>query len=324
MHQTTPFVVNTLEDVVIVMFQEPDNPPPPGFLNKLIHYLVVHAQPTPSLAHAELLLPTAALAPGGGRSPHYATYIGESAGWQSTGTFYSTRMSKFRAVPFIQPNVARATERACNQCTEAPYSIMRYLISGPLWFMARFCAETPHSPAHCGILVARILKMQTVGGACTALPSHPSVYGPSKLYRTLRSWMERTDVVQGSVDSDMASRVLHTIWTESDEAVARLTSDECAEALKVLIVATFVARGERRKAEIDLASALIRITYTRANAHKWSDGMVASTTVTSAVPVSTYDTAVSVGMEAILVDGASDTSVEDPVTDAQQRALLRH
>ena len=269
-HQSVPYSrsvrqIQSLDDLVVIMFQDPDKTPPKGWLNYIIHYAVLYAQPSPPFCHVELFHPSVLASIDGTRSPHFATYIGERAAWWMPDGFYKNHMGIFRAVPFVATGIGPASERVCQHCVGTPYSISRYLTRGPLRFLARLLPEKLRSPAHCGILTSRIIKAAGGADGNAAFPDTPSTYSPSRLY------LDATDFAQsrgigsgGNFDQECANHAITTLQSGTDIQVAELTPKESEMAIRGMAAAIYTAPPHaKRDAEVDLASALIRLSYVR-------------------------------------------------------------
>lgn len=229
-------------DVAIVLFEEPPSVPPSSVLNRIIHEAVVHLGGQPPMAHVELLLPSRIMASGAdAKSPYFATYIGEHAGWQSAeDAFYLSKLDTLRAVPFALQGGCQAVERVCERCrlpTPARYGLALYpLALRPFQWMSACVADLPNSRAHCAALTARIL--QKAGGVegMQALGRHPVTYSPSSLYTALttayqrKPWAYETDARVIA----RASETAEVLMRGSDASIGHLSNDECSQALKWL------------------------------------------------------------------------------------------
>lgn len=256
--------INSLDDMLVIIFQEPAKTPPAGWLNYIIHYAVLYGQPSPPFAHVELFHPSVLTSSDCTRSPHFATYIGERAGWWVPDGFYKNHMGAFRAVPFVAPDIGPASERVCQRCIGTPYSLARYLASGPLKCFARFLKDNLRSPAHCGILTARILKVVCGHDGSVPLPNLASTYSPSSLYLDATDYAYRDGIGTGKgFDCECAALAVVVLRSGTDLQVAELTVVDCEMAIRALATATYTNTRDKRAAEVDLASALIRISYVR-------------------------------------------------------------
>ena len=260
--------VDTLDDIVFFMFQDPDDKPPPGFLNKLIHYAVLYGQPSPAMAHVELYVPSVFVGAHGYRTPHFATYIGEHADWWKPDGFYRSHIGKFRAVPFVSKGIGRSCARVCQHCINTPYSISRYLTSGPFSIFAKFLSEKLRSPAHCGVLVTRIIKAATCRDANSIFPEQPSTYSPSRVYLDATDFVHSRGIGLGKdFDQDIAVAAIRVLRNGSDAEVLGMDTKSIALAIRGMAAAVYTTpHAHKQQAESDLAAALIRLSYTRHDA----------------------------------------------------------
>ena len=276
--------INSLDDLVILMFLEPDEKPPTGLFSKLIHYAVLYAQPHPAMAHVELYVPSEVVGLGGYRPPHFATYNseGEVAGWRNAGDgYYRDNIGKFRAVPFVSTGIGRACLRACNSCCGAPYSLSRYLTTVPIFrAFARLFGESPKSPAHCAVLTTRVIKMAAPSDANSIFPGRPSTYGPSRTYLAAQDFVQRRGVCVGnSFDNHVALDAIKILGGGTDAEVLRLDTASVDMAIRGMAAAVYTApHTNTRQAQSDLAAALIRLSYTRHDAAVSSDVVTDSET----------------------------------------------
>lgn len=251
---------DSLDHLLVIMFQEPEIAPPNGFLHKIIHYLL-YTQPSPVFAHVELLFPQSLVTKHGMRSPHFATYIGESARWWDADGFYKEKIGKFRAVPLLSHGIAVRAERIAQQSIGTSYSLLRYLFSGPLRWFARLVSDEIQSPAHCGILTARIIQQASTG----ILTRVPTSYSPSHLYLACESFVEST-VLQSNdhlYDADIKDAI-RTLVSGTDTEIELLTSADIELAIMAMATAVHESSHEtKREAELDFASALLRISCLR-------------------------------------------------------------
>ena len=187
---------------------------------RLIDWLIRVAQPKPTLAHVELVAidehdpvvvpPTerpsdhaATARTTRVHTSHFATYLGESAGWQESGPYYvDAAQFSWRALPIHEGLGLQARVRSeCQQEQGAPYSLTRYLLA---WRPVRDLLhlfgrgrrdprrDTRGAPGHCANVTARVLQRACV--RADLLPRHSTAYGPSTLYRSLARHLLRTSI----------------------------------------------------------------------------------------------------------------------------------
>lgn len=206
--------------VVYVMFLEPSPPEKNGpLIDRLISYAVRYLQPSPAMAHVEVVVPCA---PDCGAAVNFATYIYGMSDWRSNAEanrayYIGQNANCWRALPLRGEHAADRVRAACGECRKAEYSLLRY-VSAASWCrgLARFMPDRPKSNAHCATLVARVLRMAKVGSI-----AHPSSwYGPASLFaelsatladsrvapRHLPAAVERdVSVLLGGTDSDVGN-----------------------------------------------------------------------------------------------------------------------
>jgi hypothetical protein len=180
-------------------------------LDRLVDFAVRHLQPSPAMAHVELIVPKARIRPGSTarRTGHFATYIGDSAGWKNEGSYYTNNVGLWHAIPIFDEGLADSLISMCDECVGAPYDVfVRYLASGPFPFIAKLLSENPQSPAHCGIISARALRMSSERIAKHALWRQSSRYCPSRLYIDSTSWLQfdGSDYSQSEIDAVIGVR----------------------------------------------------------------------------------------------------------------------
>jgi hypothetical protein len=174
-------------DVAYALFLEPTADPDPRWstLECAIDKAVRFFQPTPALAHVELLIPP--IPSDEGLRTNFSTYIGRQSAWQTDkmdgyNYYLVENASRWRAVPIFQANAGAMIRNEADMELGVPYSLARYLSAVPpgRW-LSGFVADKRRSPAHCATLTARVLKNSQV-----YKPVHASAwYGPSTLYREL-------------------------------------------------------------------------------------------------------------------------------------------
>ena len=249
-------------------------------LQRVLDYLVRHLQPSPSMTHIELFVPSETH----GGDVHFATYMGTgsdekpyTAGWGSAFSdgspdFYNDNREHWRAVPVVGIDTS-ALRKEANAHVGTPYGLwwdtVPYLYAfsvPPLRALTYWLSDKPKAPAHCATLVARILKRASTS---PVLPlENPSAwYGPSTLFLELSR-----DGLMGSYDTsemhslvhtdDASALAVNTIIHESDEAVARMSEIDVKLAILTLTERVIVARGKgeatERLHQKNLAKALLR------------------------------------------------------------------
>lgn len=175
--------LETLDDVVFALFLECRHGPIPGAstAENALASLIRAMQPSPSLAHVELLLVD------GKEDAHFATYLGRTAGFGASfganqADFYMNQNAGlWRAVPIRAKHAAAKLRAELGWHVDTPYSLARYACSvPPLRAIAGVLSDVVGAPAHCAALTARILKRAL---AVDSPLTHSSPwYGPSTLY----------------------------------------------------------------------------------------------------------------------------------------------
>lgn len=190
-------------------------------LASIANWLSKTFQPEPRMLHCELLLfPTV------GGAFHHATYIGQAASWQAPDREYYGRGWRALVVPTKTPEDVDAIAEACKECNKAPYSFWRYLLSTRIGgLFASLFYDTPKSPAHCGGLVARVLKMSMPGVLSRVAPR----YSPSLLYTDLCG-ATKTPLANAPAVHECADSI-NTLLRGSDESVRSLSHSERMRAL---------------------------------------------------------------------------------------------
>lgn len=144
-----------------------------NMLNAAARYL----QPHPGVLHTELLFISKH-----GKCHHFATYIGDEANWQVSSTeYYQSQL--WHAIPIAFGADVQILIQECQKCLNAPYSIMKYFVSTPLLgWVSHLISDHHKSSAHCGGLVARIIK--NANSDMMSLPAPR--YSPSDVYNTAK------------------------------------------------------------------------------------------------------------------------------------------
>ena len=242
-----------MSDVCYVMFLEPggkSNDPLDCALTSLIEV----ASPSPVMLHCELLLPP--IPASEGNRTQFATYIGETAQWQSdrrSGKNYylNTHGGSWRAVPvFVDSSLVRQ-EAASEVGTD--YSLVRYITSTRLGrLVSGLLPSGRRAPAHCATLTARVLQNSGV-----RLSHNCNYYSPSTLYAELAAraaHAPRPMAVPAAAEVDSLVRSPETSISGMGDGIAA----KAVHALTVRAVgAGHDATGEQI-AQKQLASGLLR------------------------------------------------------------------
>ena len=234
-------------------------------INKAVRYF----QPSPALAHCELLLPPVPAEEG--LRTQFATYFGRQSAWQTDkidgyNYYLVENAGRWRAVPIFQANAGAMLRNEADMELGVHYSLARYLSAVPpgRW-LANFVADKRRSPAHCATLTARVLRNSSV-----YTPIHTSAwYGPSTLYHELSnvatwkaermgaaSWegmpLTTATHVESLLRGVMAPDTVHSVGeTGCLEAVRALTMRAC----NALVQSDDVSQ---RLTQQQLATALLR------------------------------------------------------------------
>ena len=184
-------------------------------------------QPTPALAHVELLVPP--IPSDEGLRTNFATYIGRKSAWQTDkmdgfNYYLVENASRWRAVPIFQVNAGTMIREEADNELGVDYSLARYLSAVPpgRW-LSGLVADRRRSPAHCATLTARVLKNSGV-----YKPAHNSAYyGPSTLYHEL---------------SHVATSKAHNMGAEGWEGMPLDTAQHVESLLRGVMTADTVNR----------------------------------------------------------------------------------
>lgn len=264
-------------DVVYAMFLEPGvgDSAQWSTLECVIDKAVRTFQPSPALAHCELLLPPAPVEEG--LRTQFATYLGRSSGWQTDRAdgynYYLLQNSgRWRAVPVFQLNASDKLRRECDMEIGVGYSLARYFSAVPpgRW-VANWMPDQRRSPAHCATLTARVLR-----NAQIYAPKHTSAwYGPSTLYQELThqaAWQgERMGAGQwAGMPAHTAEHTEQLLRGVMDAATVQSVGDaRCTDAVHALTMRACNAllRSDavaQRTTQVQLATALLRWVLLRA------------------------------------------------------------
>ena len=262
-------------DVVYVLFLEPREGGEPTSLSVfewLTDAAIKRFSPKPTMSHCELALPPIPDSAGG--CVHFATYVGQHAGWQNVSSkdegieFYLVRNgSRWRALPVFGPDAVNAVRSACEANVDAPYSLAQYPTS--TWLMrgmAWMWGDQPKQSGHCATITARVLKAAGVGGL-----THPSAwYSPGSLYHALHAGVgEPLEASERagwrSVTPEACAEAINTLLLKrmSYNTVRALGDAACIDAIRTLTLQVCAASeqhdaAESCRAQRRLAKALLR------------------------------------------------------------------
>lgn len=264
-------------DVVYALFLEPREVADPRWskLEAAIDAAVRVFQPSPALAHVEILVPP--IPTHEALRTSFATYLGRTAAWQtdlqdSISFYLHENGGRWRAVPIIAHGAASRVRAEADCEVGVAYSLARYLTSmPPLRALARFVPNKRRSPAHCATLTARVLSNAFRGS--DAAPLHPAAYyGPSTLHSELaataawRAPLPRSGAEMPAATAQAIDSLLRGVMSE--ETVQGLGDVQCRDAVSALTQRFLEAAGGgdgvvQRLAEKQLATALLRWTLLR-------------------------------------------------------------
>lgn len=264
-------------DVVYAMFLEPSPEPDPRWTTAecVIDKAVRLFQPTPALAHCELLVPPIPLDEG--MRTQFGTYFGRQSGWQTdkadnTAYYLIDCANRWRAVPVFGANAASLIRRECDAELGVPYSLARYVSATPPFrYFANWLPDQRRSPAHCATLTARVLKNALSDSA----PARASAwYGPTTLFHELSgtaTWrgerMGASSYTGMPVETATAvEQLLRGVM--SPETVSEVGDVKCLEAVRALTMRAVSAltSGDdvaQQLTQKQLATALLRWTILR-------------------------------------------------------------
>lgn len=236
----------------------------PCLAERALDYLIGAMQPSPALAHAELLVVGC-----DGTCWHFATYLSDVAQYRPSDGFYMAH--EWRAVP-VATDAAVCVE-LLRQCTAAhaastPYSLMRYPVATSLLgWTAPLLSEDVDSPAQCAALSARLLQHVLPVGS---LPLPAPRYNPALLFRhALRvaaslepeasRWVQSLPATDSNFFRRTSAKVALREGSLGD--LKQLTAVECAQALREVAadvctrVRTRVHGWDRSGADFDLRTS---------------------------------------------------------------------
>ena len=263
-------------DVVYVLFLEPAENPDPRWstIECAIDHVIKFFQPSPALAHCELLVPP--VPANEGLRTQFATYFGQKSGWQTDkrdgyNYYLVENGARWRAVPVFGANAAALLRQEADNELGVAYSLARYLTAvAPGRWVANWVSDKRRSPAHCATLAARVLK-----NAGVYKTAHPSAwYGPSTLYHELThqaAW--RGERMGASEYTGMPLQTANDVETllrgvMSLETVHSVGDEGCLKAVHALTMRACNAlissdQTAQRLTQQQLATALLRWTVLR-------------------------------------------------------------
>ena len=265
--------VTSMDDVVFALFLDcrADATPGASTAENALATLIRLMQPMPSMAHVELLIADSK------GDPHFATYIGRTAGWgasfgENPAEFYmNLNAGLWRAVPIVSKNAAAKVRSEIGWHVDTPYSLARYVCSvPPLRSFAGLLSDDVGDPAHCAALTARCLK-RAMGSSSNPIKKSPVWYGPSTLWLQLthhndnhHNHHNQTSHVHGAPESTLV--YTETLLHGRNEAIRELSKAEKNEAiLHMANRALHAARGSDsvgvKLVQKQLATALLRSIY---------------------------------------------------------------
>ena len=161
---------------------------------------------------------------------------------------------------------ARKAREACNGSQDVEYSMLRYVSAAACFRgVSAMLPDSPHSPAHCATLVARVLK-----GAVGSMLHGSAWYGPASLFSELADQLRQRaplpSVFQIEPDSLVREQKL---LGGSDAAVGEMGDAEALDAIRILTlkVAAAAHRSDaatQRNLQKQLANGLLRWSVNRA------------------------------------------------------------
>lgn len=260
-------------DVVFALFLEPRPEPDPRWTTAeyAIDAAVRLFQPSPALAHCELLVPPVPFDEG--LRTQFATYFGRQSGWQTDKSdgfdyYLVQNANRWRAVPIFSMNAAANVRSECDMELGVHYSLAKYLSATPPFrYFAGILSDKRRTPAHCATLTARVLKNALVADAS---PTRPSAwYGPTTLYHELCGTANWRGARMGASDytgmpAETASHVEQLLrGVMSSETIYEVGDEGCMEAVRALTmrVCNTLGQGDsmsQRLTQQQLATALLR------------------------------------------------------------------
>ena len=258
------------DDVVFALFLEPHDPAPnskPSVFDQLLSFAVANLQPRPAMTHVELVVPCA---PGHQSPVHFATYIGETSGWQTDHQqnrryYLQEHANQWLAVPVFGDEVALKAREACDKSQGVKYSLLRYL-SAASWFrgLSAMMPDSFKSPAHCATLVARVLR-----ASVNSMLRPSAWYGPASLFVELNEQLRERAVVPTVAELNPDSLVREQkLLGGGDAAVVAMGDAEALDAIRVLTLKVAAAAHQsdapsQRILQKKLANGLLRWSVNR-------------------------------------------------------------
>ena len=231
-------------DVAFAIFLEPRTEADPRWTasEHCINTAVRLFQPTPALAHCELLVPP--IPSDEGERTQIATYQGKTSGWQTDRDdgyhFYLVENgNRWRAVPIFASNAAARIRNEADMEIGVEYSLARYLTSVRFgrWFSG-WLSDARRVPGHCATLAARVIKNALSGSY--SMKRNAAWYAPTTLYSELCEQAEYHGRGIGATSySGMSEQTAHA--TEqllrgpmTTDTVSSLGDQACMEAVRSL------------------------------------------------------------------------------------------
>lgn len=273
-------------DVVFALFLEPhaseDAHVAPSLFDRALSFAVANLQPSPVMAHVELVVPPPPTTDG---PINFATYIGARSGWnvdtKSNHQYYlSVTAGKWRAVPVFGTHAARLVREACDESCDVPYSLFRYVTATrPVRFFADMVPDGPRSPAHCATLTARVLR-RALGAA---LDHRGAYYGPATLYAELCRDLAERNIAPDSTSVGAATQQgVTTLLQGTIPDVAHMTDAMMLPAIRALTLKAAAAEGAgdsaaQRITQKQLATALLKWSLVKTSRAEESVGATRKT-----------------------------------------------
>ena len=233
-----------VETVYLLGLEAHDADPRWATSQKIINVLVSWFQPSPVMAHVEILIPPAKERD----ETHFSTYFGHTAGFGSAFEYSSffylgdVNSDHWRAVPIRASLLAQKLRHACSENVGCPYSITRYLFSVvPGRAAAGLLNDSAMAPAHCAGLSARVLK--TASQDELRIPHSSPWYSPSTLYIEMTSTKrmleydrltKEAEHVTSIAEQEESHGAVEVLLRGSDDSVAALDTRLCLLGVKSL------------------------------------------------------------------------------------------
>ena len=275
--------VSDINDIVFVLAldTDPDLRGRGWTVETIIDRIVKFAQPSPAVAHVELMFPpimqddNVHMHRNNNTEMHFATYFGARAGFGSAFNnqrdFYlGKNAARWRAVPISLRDASSRLRSECNAHVNTEYTLLRYICSvPPLRSLTTLLSAKPGDLAHCATLTTRCLRR--------AFPEmkikHPSAwYGPATLMLELecevncartRKRFEDSDHYKSVGEDEELSNSMAVLLHGSDDDIHKLSNDNVCNAIFALsyrAVQTGLDIVARRIVQKQLATALLRVS----------------------------------------------------------------